>query len=215
MAEHFTFEQTLGDSSQVHFDKRLFGTLAVDVYRLGYQFLARPTFSGDQYGSIRLCLYRAMGIQYFRQSLTTADDMTTVESVILFLRCLFGRACQFQSRLDTLQQCRIIPRFGDKIEGSCLHTLHGKLYASPGGHQYHRSFRTEYFHLPEQSQPFFTCSRRVKFISIKIKSGATERTTSIASRGPETVCASYPARFNIKLSEERTALSSSIIKIIV
>jgi len=56
---------------------------------------------------------------------------------------------------------------------------------------------------------------RVKFISIKIKSGATERTTSIASRGPETVCASYPARFNIKLSEERTALSSSIIKIIV
>ena len=77
MAEHFTFEQTLGDSSQVHFDKRLFGTLAVDVYRLGYQFLARPTFSGDQYGSIRLC-YTGNGVQYFRQSLTTADDMTTV-----------------------------------------------------------------------------------------------------------------------------------------
>ena len=159
MAEHFTFEQTLGDSSQVHFDKRLFGTLAVDVYCLGYQLLARPTFSGDQYGSIRLC-YTGNGIQYFRQPLTATDDMTTVESVILFLRCLFGRACQFQSRLDTLQQCRIIPRFGDKIEGSCLHTLHGKLYASPGGHQYHRSFRTEYFHLPEQSQPFFTCSRK-------------------------------------------------------
>ena len=68
MAEHFTFEQTLGDSSQVHFDKRLFGTLAVDVYRLGYQFLARPTFSGDQYGSIRLC-YTGNGVQYFRQSL--------------------------------------------------------------------------------------------------------------------------------------------------
>ena len=56
---------------------------------------------------------------------------------------------------------------------------------------------------------------RVKFISIRIKSGATERTTSIASRGPGTVCASYPARFNMKLSEERTALSSSIIRIIV
>ena len=39
-------------SSQVHLDKRLFGTLAVDVYRFGYQFLARPTFSGDQYGSM-------------------------------------------------------------------------------------------------------------------------------------------------------------------
>ena len=56
---------------------------------------------------------------------------------------------------------------------------------------------------------------RVKFISISIKSGATVRTTSIASRGPGTTCASYPARFNIKLSEERTALSSSIIRIIV
>ena len=56
---------------------------------------------------------------------------------------------------------------------------------------------------------------RVKFISIKIKSGVTERTTSMASRGVGTACASYPARFSMKLREERTALSSSIIRIMV
>ena len=56
---------------------------------------------------------------------------------------------------------------------------------------------------------------RVKFISIRIKSGVAERTTSMASRGEGTACASYPARFSIKLSEERTTLSSSIIRIMI
>ena len=55
---------------------------------------------------------------------------------------------------------------------------------------------------------------RVKFISIRISAGASSRTISIASRGPGAVFVSYPARFSMKLSEERTALSSSIISII-
>ena len=55
---------------------------------------------------------------------------------------------------------------------------------------------------------------RVKFISIKIKAGASALTMSIASRGLGAVFTSYPARFSIKLREERTALSSSIISII-
>jgi hypothetical protein len=56
---------------------------------------------------------------------------------------------------------------------------------------------------------------RVKFISIKINWGATERTISIASLGPGTACTSYFALFSIKLREERMALSSSIINIIL
>ena len=55
---------------------------------------------------------------------------------------------------------------------------------------------------------------RLKFISIRISCGVTERTVSIASLGPETVRTSYFARFSMKLSEERIALSSSIISII-
>ena len=70
----------------------------------------------------------------------------------------------------------------------------------------------------------FTCFRRVmpsspvvvseKFMSIKISSGATERTTAIASLGEATAWTSYLARFSIKLSEVRIALSSSITSII-
>ena len=102
MTEHFTFEQALGYSSQVHFNKRLSGTLTVDMYRFSYQFLTCPTFSGYQYGSIRL-RYTGNGIQYFHQPLTATDDMPTVKSFILLLRCLFERARQFQSCLNTLQ----------------------------------------------------------------------------------------------------------------
>ena len=71
----------------------------------------------------------------------------------------------------------------------------------------------------------FTCFRRVmpssplvvneKFMSMRISSGATERTTAIASFGVETACTSYLSRFSIKLSEVRIALSSSITNIIV
>ena len=56
---------------------------------------------------------------------------------------------------------------------------------------------------------------KVKFISININWGATERTISIASRGPATAWTSYFALFNMKLREERMALSSSIINIIM
>ena len=54
-----------------------------------------------------------------------------------------------------------------------------------------------------------------KFMSIRISSGAIVRTTAIASFGVATAWTSYLARFSIKLSEVRIALSSSIISIMV
>ena len=97
------------------------------------------------------------GIQYVRQALATTDDMITIECVVLFLRCFFRSSGKFQGRLDTLQQGSVVPRFGNKVKSSCLHSLHGKLDTPPSGHQYHRSVGTEHFHLFEQSQTFFTC----------------------------------------------------------
>ena len=71
----------------------------------------------------------------------------------------------------------------------------------------------------------FTCFKRVipssplvvneKFMSMRMSSGATERTTAIASLGVETAWTSYFRRFSMKLSEVRIALSSSITNIIV
>ena len=87
MAEHFTFEQALRDTAKIHFHKGVFGSLTVDMNGLGYQFFACSAFPCNQDRSIGLC-YTGNGVQHVRQSLATPDDVTAVESIILFL-CWF------------------------------------------------------------------------------------------------------------------------------
>ena len=87
MPEHFTFKQALGNPSEVHFHKRIFGTLTVDMNGFGYQLLTCSAFSCYQYGSIGLC-YAGNRVQHIHQSLATPDNVAAVERLALFLGCL-------------------------------------------------------------------------------------------------------------------------------
>ena len=63
---------------------------------------------------------------------------------------------QLNCRADGFQQYEIVPRFGHKIESTCLHSLHGKRNGSPCRHQYNRDIGLEYLHLLQQLYAFFT-----------------------------------------------------------
>ena len=148
MPEHFTFEQALGDTSKIHFHKRMFGSLTVDMNGLGYQFLTCSAFPCNEDRGIGLC-YAGNRVQHIHQSLATSDDVAAIERIALFLRWFLWSARKLECRFDTLQQGGIIPGLRYEIKSSRLHSLYGKLDTSPSGHQYHRCFGTEYFYLFE------------------------------------------------------------------
>ena len=156
MTEHFTFKKTLRDTAQIDLYKRLFHPLAVDVDGFGNQFLTCSTLTGNQHRGIGTSNARHR-IQYFRQPLRFSDDMAAVQCLTLLFLYIFRSNCsQFKSCLDALQQSSIVPRLRDKVERTGLHTLHGELYTSPSRHQDNRYIGTEYLHLFQQSQSFFS-----------------------------------------------------------
>ena len=85
MTEHFTLEQSMRNTSQIHFHKRFLATGTVQMYRFGYQLLTCTTFTGNQDRCVgtRYPLDRG---QHIHQCLTLSNDMTTVEAVIIFHR---------------------------------------------------------------------------------------------------------------------------------
>lgn len=52
MTEHLALEQTLRDTAEIDFHKRLSGALTVDMDSFGYQFLTCTTLAGNEYGSV-------------------------------------------------------------------------------------------------------------------------------------------------------------------
>lgn len=119
MAEHFAFEQGLGDSAQVDFDERRLAALAVLVDRFGDQLLARAAFAGNQYGRRGACDARSR-VEHLRQQRRPADDAFAPE---YRLRSAFRRAGLFftlfvdlDRRSDRIQQCEVVPGFGYEVE---------------------------------------------------------------------------------------------------
>ena len=162
MSEHFTFEQRLGDTAQVHFHKWLLGSWTVAVYGFGYQFFSRSTFPGNQYRSVGLGNPFDSG-QYIHECLALADDVAAVELsfflLLLFLFLLLVVQCK--GCLDVLHQNSIVPRFGNEIESTGLHAFHGQLDASPSRHEDDRCFRLEYLDLLQESDAFVArCGER-------------------------------------------------------
>ena len=157
VSEHLAFEQRLGDASQVHFYKRLLGPRTVAVYGFSNQFLSRAAFSCNQ--------YRSIGTgnpfdsrQYVHQGFALADNVATVESVLILLLFLFlFLVVQFEGCLDALHQGCIVPRLCDKVECTGLHSFDGQLDASPSRHQDNGCFRLEYLHLFQEGDAFIAC----------------------------------------------------------
>ena len=83
--------------------------------------------------------------------------MTAIQRLTLFFRHFLRGSRQFESRLNTLQQGGIIPRFRNKIESPRLHALHRQLDAPPCRHQYNGHIGTKELDLLQQGQPFFSC----------------------------------------------------------
>src|SRR5574344_850030 len=161
MTKHFTFEQGLRYTSQVHFHKRLLGSPTINMYSLGYQFFSRTTFSGYQHCSIRMS-NTFDGIEHIGQSFAPTYYMTSVESYITIICCLLlrRRSIEFEGCFDMLHKRSIVPWFGDKIESASLHASYRKLNTAPRRHEYHRHFGTEDFDLSQQRNAFFAIGRK-------------------------------------------------------
>lgn len=158
MAEHFAFEQGLGDSAQVDFDERRLAALAVLVDRFGDQLLARAAFAGNQYGRRGACDARSR-VEHLRQQRRPADDAFAPE---YRLRSAFRRAGLFftlfvdlDRRSDRIQQCEVVPGFGYEVESPGPDAPDGQADRSPGGNQDDRDVRTENSCFPQQFESFF------------------------------------------------------------
>ena len=66
MTEHLALEQTLRDTAEIDFHKRLSGALTVDMDSFGYQFLTCTTLAGNE-------LVRAMRATVFSTSISPCD----------------------------------------------------------------------------------------------------------------------------------------------
>ena len=161
MTEHLALEQTLRDTAEIDFHKRLSGALTVDMDSFGYQFLTCTTLAGNEYGSVGTG-YAGYGIQHLHQSLRFSDDVTAVQTLRLLFRHFFRSGTQFQGGFDTLQKGGIVPRFGNKVKSPRLHPLYGKLDASPCRHQYNGNIGTEDLYLFQQRKPLLSGSGKCK-----------------------------------------------------
>ena len=186
--------------------------------RLGNQLLPCSALAGYQNRSVGRS-NPGNRPQHIHQRGTLANDLIKMKFIIgiqAVQRCfqfllLFA---QFDCRTDGFQQNEIVSGLGHKIESSCLHPLHGKRNGSPCRHQDNRDVGWKIFTCFSSCIPSSPVVVSVKFISIRINCGTIRRTTANASSGPGTASGSNPARFNKKVNEERTAASSSIIRII-
>ena len=152
VAEHLALEERLRYTTEVNLHERIVATAAVAVQRFGDEFLACAALAGNQHRGIGVgnAFHRSKYICHF---LALAYDVAAVESLYSALFLLYSHfllACQFEGCLYALHQCSVAPRLSHKVEGSCLHSFHSKVNASPCRHKYNRHIGAEYLHLSQQ-----------------------------------------------------------------
>ncbi|MPM69810.1 hypothetical protein SDC9_116758 [bioreactor metagenome] len=156
--KHFTLEKALRDTAQVHFHKVLLCPRTVHVNGLGNQFLSRATFTGNENRRIGFGnsphhvehIHQRRRFTYYIRA-----QKRCLGRCILFLLVHFR--CQLQRCFNALQQSRVVPRFGDKIKSTRLHSLHCQLNTSPSRHQYDRHLRIKDLDLFQQYKPLLPC----------------------------------------------------------
>ncbi len=150
MAEKFTLKVRWRNAAEIYLYERCAAAATVVVYSPCQQLLAGPAFTDYQHRGIGRS-HTSTGVENIGERSRRPYDGAPVEAAVA-CRCLV----QFQGGVDAFEKAGIVPWLGDEVESSGPHALDSEVDAAPCRHENYRYLRTEYLHLPQQSEPFDT-----------------------------------------------------------
>ena len=143
MTEEFTFEECFRDGGTIHFDKRLSGTGAGIVDRIGDQLLSCSALTPDEDRGLagRHPSNQSHHLLHFKTSINNILEGISLLKPCLEIPVFPDQGGPFQHFLDDEKEFIKIDRFGQVVERARFHRCHSRFNRSVSGHHHHRKVR--------------------------------------------------------------------------